>query len=107
MTFSPTPARDMRDDMTPVVIIGELNVDLIMSGGTRWPTLGAEVSVDGFTMTLGSSSAICAVGLARLGRPVSFIGLVGDDTWGAYCVHVLRSAGVDVSGVMRDGGVQT
>jgi sugar/nucleoside kinase (ribokinase family) len=103
MTFSPMLAREM----TPVIIIGELNVDLIMSGVSRWPALGTEVSVDGFTMTLGSSSAICAVGLARLGRPVSFIGLVGEDAWGAYCVHVLRSAGVDVSRVMRDSTVQT
>src|SRR6266540_1030084 len=93
-------------DMTPVVIIGELNVDLIMSGCSRFPALGAEVSVDGFTMTLGSSSAICAVGLARLGRPVSFIGLVGADPWGDYCVDVLHAAGVDLSGVTRDGEVQ-
>jgi sugar/nucleoside kinase (ribokinase family) len=99
--------RIKRRDMTPVIIIGELNIDLIMSGITRWPTIGAEVGVEGFTMTLGSSSAICAVGLARLGRPVSFIGLVGEDAWGAYCVHVLRSAGVDVSSVMRDATVQT
>ena len=93
--------------MTPVVIIGELNVDLIMSGCSRWPTLGAEVNVDGFTMTLGSSSAICAVGLARLGRPVSFIGLVGTDPWGDHCIDVLQSAGVDLSGVTRDPGVAT
>jgi len=63
---SPTPLTPTRPALTPVVIIGELNVDLIMSGVARWPALGAEVSVDGFTMTLGSSSAICAAGLARL-----------------------------------------
>jgi sugar/nucleoside kinase (ribokinase family) len=93
--------------MTPVVIIGELNVDLIMSGCSRWPTLGAEVNVDGFAMTLGSSSAICAVGLARLGRPVSFIGLAGTDPWGDYCIDVLHAAGVDLSGVTRDPAVPT
>jgi sugar/nucleoside kinase (ribokinase family) len=92
---------------TPVVIIGELNVDLIMSGCSRWPVLGAEVNVDGFTMTLGSSSAICAVGLARLGRPVSFVGLAGCDPWGDYCVDVLQDAGVDVRDVTRDPGVPT
>jgi sugar/nucleoside kinase (ribokinase family) len=97
----PTP------DMTPVVIIGELNVDLILSGCSRWPALGAEVSVDAFTMTLGSSSAICAVGLARLGRPVSFVGLVGADPWGDYCLDMLRAAGVDLSGVARDANLQT
>jgi sugar/nucleoside kinase (ribokinase family) len=103
MTCNPMPA----PEPTPVVIIGELNVDLIMSGCSRWPALGAEVNVDGFTMTLGSSSAICAVGLARLGRPVSFVSLVGTDPWGDYCVNVLRDAGVDVTHVTRDPSVAT
>jgi sugar/nucleoside kinase (ribokinase family) len=105
MTSSPMPAPD--PELMPVVIIGELNVDLIMSGCSRWPVLGAEVNVDGFAMTLGSSSAICAVGLARLGRPVSFVGLTGTDPWGDYCVEVLRAVGVDVSGVTRDPHVPT
>jgi sugar/nucleoside kinase (ribokinase family) len=91
----------------PVLIIGELNVDLILSGCARLPTLGTEITADGFVVTLGSSSAICAVGLARLGRPVSFVGVVGADQWGDYCLDTLRHAGVDVSGVHRDDGLQT
>jgi sugar/nucleoside kinase (ribokinase family) len=35
------------------------------------------------------------------------VGKVGADSWGEYCVHVLRSAGIDVQGVKRDSGVQT
>ena len=93
--------------MIPVLVIGELNVDLILSGCSQVPAFGTEVTVDGFAMTLGSASAICAVGLARLGRPVSFVGKVGADSWGEYCVHVLKSAGIDVQGVKRDSGVQT
>jgi len=108
MPCSPTPERETtRSTNTPVVIIGELNVDLIMSGCSRWPALGAEVSVDGCTTTLGSSSAICAVGLARLGRPVSFVGLVGQDPWGDHCVAVLEGAGVDAREVTRDPNVRT
>jgi len=108
MTSSQTPKRETtRPATTPVVIIGELNVDLIMSGCSRWPALDAEVNVDGCTMTLGSSSAICAVGLARLGRPVSFVGLAGQDPWGDYCVGVLQDAGVDVRDVARDRAVRT
>ena len=108
MTSSRTPTRETtRPGTTPVVIIGELNVDLIMSGCSRWPRLGAEVNVDGCTMTLGSSSAICAVGLARLGRPVSFVGLVGQDPWGDYCLAVLQNAGVDVQDVTRDPAMPT
>jgi sugar/nucleoside kinase (ribokinase family) len=90
-----------------VLVIGELNVDLILSGCSRIPAFGTEVTVEGFVTTLGSASAICASGLARLGRPVSFVGKVGIDAWGEYCVQTLRSAGVDVSPVRCDARVRT
>jgi sugar/nucleoside kinase (ribokinase family) len=90
-----------------VVIIGELNVDLILSGCLRLPSFGTEMTVDGFAMTLGSASAICAVGLARLGRRVAFVGKAGVDPWGDYCVQVLQSAGVDTTWIQRDARVQT
>jgi sugar/nucleoside kinase (ribokinase family) len=90
-----------------VFIIGELNVDLILSGCAQLPAFGTEITVDGFAMTLGSSSAICAVGLARLGRRVAFVGKTGADPWGDYCVRVLQSAGVDTTWIQRDSGVQT
>jgi sugar/nucleoside kinase (ribokinase family) len=93
--------------MLDVVIIGELNVDLILSGCSRLPAFGTEMTVDRFAMTLGSASAICAVGLARLGRRVAFVGKAGADPWGDYCVQVLQSAGVDTKWIQRDAGVQT
>jgi sugar/nucleoside kinase (ribokinase family) len=58
-------------------------------------------------MTLGGSSAICAMGLARLGDPVAFIGKVGADSWGDYCIETLRAAGIDVSGLVRDPALRT
>jgi hypothetical protein len=65
------------------------------------------VLVDDFVMTLGGSSAICAMGLARLGNPVAFIGKVGADSWGDYCIETLRAAGIDVSGLSRDPALRT
>ncbi len=93
--------------MRDVFIIGELNVDLILSGCSRLPNFGTEMTVDAFAMTLGSASAICAVGLARLGRRVVFVGKAGADPWGDYCIQVLQSAGVDTTWIRRDAGVQT
>ena len=46
--------------MVPVFIIGELNVDLVLSGAGRLPAYGTEVVADDFIMTFGSASAICA-----------------------------------------------
>src|SRR4051812_23589029 len=50
-------------------------------------------------MALGSASAICAMGLAKLGTSVRFAGVVGADLWGDYCIGVLRSRNIDVSPV--------
>jgi sugar/nucleoside kinase (ribokinase family) len=90
-----------------VLVAGELNVDLILQDYRTFPTPGKEVLVDDFVMTLGSASAICAMGLAKLGAPVAFLGVVGDDPWGAYCLDILREGGIDVSRVLVDHAIKT
>jgi sugar/nucleoside kinase (ribokinase family) len=90
-----------------ILVAGDINVDLICSGYQAFPAPGKEVLVDDFVMTLGGSSAICAMGLARLGNPVAFIGKVGADSWGDYCIETLRAAGIDVSGLARDPALRT
>jgi sugar/nucleoside kinase (ribokinase family) len=90
-----------------VLVVGELNVDLILQGYRVFPAPGREVLVDDFVTTMGSASAICAMGLARLGTPVAFLSVVGADPWGDYCIAALQGAGVDVSRVRRDAGVKT
>jgi sugar/nucleoside kinase (ribokinase family) len=90
-----------------VLVAGELNVDLILHGYSAFPAPGKEVLVDDFVMTLGSASAICAVGLARLGAPVAFLSKVGRDPWGDYCVECLSRAGIDVGRVERNAGLKT
>jgi sugar/nucleoside kinase (ribokinase family) len=89
------------------LVVGELNVDLILQGYHSFPSPGREVLVDDFVMTLGSASAICAVGLARLGAPVAFLGVVGKDSWGEYCVQTMAKAGVDVSRVRHAADLKT
>lgn len=93
--------------MVPVFIIGEVNVDLILSGLERLPAFGVEIAVTDFAVTLGSASAICASGLARLGHPVSLAGKVGLDPWGDYCVEALGAAGVRTSAIVRDPAAKT
>jgi len=93
--------------MKKILVAGDINVDLICSGYQTFPAPGREVLVDDFVMTLGGSSAICAMGLARLGNPVAFIGKVGADSWGDYCIETLRTAGIDVSGLARDPALRT
>jgi sugar/nucleoside kinase (ribokinase family) len=93
--------------MKRVLVVGEINVDLILQGAHAFPIPGKEVLVDDVVLTLGSASAICAMGLARLGTPVAFLGKVGTDPWGEFCVDAMRAAGIDVSRVAGDPKLKT
>jgi sugar/nucleoside kinase (ribokinase family) len=90
-----------------VLVAGEINVDLICQGYHAFPTPGREVLVDDFKMVLGSASAICAMGLARLGTPVTFFGKVGDDPTGHFCLEAMRARSIDLSRVVPDPKITT
>ncbi len=90
-----------------VLVAGELNADLVFSGFHSLPQPGREVLADDFSLVLGSSSAICAAGLARLGTSVSFLGKAGDDVLGRFCVAELSRLGVDTSLVVVDPALKT
>jgi len=85
-----------------ILVAGEINPDLILSGNVE-PAFGqVEKLVDSATLTIGSSSAIFACGAARLGLKVAFIGICGDDLWGHFMLAELKKRGVDVSAVIID-----
>jgi sugar/nucleoside kinase (ribokinase family) len=90
-----------------VLVVGEINVDLVCQGYHAFPQPGREVLVDDFQMVLGSASAICAMGLARLGTPVTFFGKVGDDPTGRFCLDAMRTRGIDLSAVVVDASIKT
>lgn len=90
-----------------VLVVGELNADLIFSGFNSLPQPGREMLAERFSLELGSSSAICAAGLARLGTDVSFLGKVGDDVLGRFCLDELARYGVDTTLVQSDSAVKT
>lgn len=84
----------------PVLVIGELNVDIVLSGLATPPILGSEVLAQGMQMVLGSASAIFASGIARLGHPVGFVGKIGDDDFGRFCRDALLNAGISTDGLL-------
>jgi sugar/nucleoside kinase (ribokinase family) len=90
-----------------ILIAGELNPDLILRNYQTFPELGKEVLVEDLDLTLGSSSAICAVGLAKLGDSVTFAATVGADPYGDFCTGALARAGVDVSLVQHRADLKT
>jgi len=93
--------------MPNILVAGELNPDMILHGCNAFPAPGKEVLANDFVLTLGSASAICAMGLARLGNKVSFLSRIGMDLWGAFCLEILERGGLDVSRVIRDPNIKT
>jgi sugar/nucleoside kinase (ribokinase family) len=88
-----------------VVVVGELNADVIVTGG--WPEPGREVVADAGLLTLGSSGAIFAADCAGLGLSVAFCGLLGRDALGAFVHGELERAGVAPAGVRERDDVAT
>ena len=96
MTHQPRPAP------APIAVIGELNLDLMAVGLASLPQLGREVIAESFDIVLGSASAIFAVGVSRLGHPVSFYSKVGADDFGKRCNQLLETEGVSTCHVQVD-----
>lgn len=82
-----------------ITIAGEINLDLILYGLPEQMPTERELLASGFSITLGSSSAILAHNLAALGSRVGFAAKVGKDLFGSLAMERLRERGVDVGRV--------
>jgi len=90
-----------------VLVAGEINPDLILSGDVI-PEFGqVEKLVESATLTVGSSSAIFACGAARLALRVAFIGVCGEDVFGRFMLDEMQERNVDVSHVIHRPDGQT
>jgi sugar/nucleoside kinase (ribokinase family) len=90
-----------------VCVIGELNPDLILTGDVVPEFNQIEKLVDQATLAIGSSSAIFACGVARLGLRVAFAGKVGQDQFGEFMCSSLEDVGVDTRGIIVDPLLKT
>jgi len=87
-----------------VTVVGELNLDLILYGLPQELAPEKEQLASGLTLTLGSSSAIFAHNLSKLGSRVGFISRIGEDPLGEISLERLAESGVDISKVKRAAG---
>jgi ribokinase len=101
------PMRDVPRPVQPsatrpfdLLVAGDANPDLILSGGDVEPVFGQhERIVDHGTLVLGGSGAITAVGAARLGLRTAIAGAVGGDLLGRFVMTELADVGVDTTAV--------
>ena len=88
--------------MVQVVCLGEVLIDFV--------SLESGVSLEqapAFKKAPGGAPANVAVGLAKLGHQVGFIGKVGDESFGHFLAHVLQENGVEISGLSFDKDTRT
>jgi sugar/nucleoside kinase (ribokinase family) len=91
-----------------VLVIGEINLDLVLSGEDVSPEFGQkEKVIADALLTLGSSSAIFACQAARLGLRTAFAGVVGADLFGGQALQSLSACGVDTSACISDASLKT
>ncbi len=83
-----------------LLVAGEINPDLILRGDVE-PAFGqAEKLVEDAVLTVGSSAVILAMGAARLGLRVAFVGKCGDDVFGHFMRQAMEERGIDTAGVL-------
>lgn len=88
--------------MRKVVVVGSVNVDIFLKV-TRMPQVGETILGDKFYWYLGGKGANQAVGIARLGIPVYFVGKVGNDPFKQRIIDELKKERVNTRYVMEDG----
>lgn len=76
--------------MFDILVAGEINPDLILTGNVVPAFNQVEKLVDSATLAIGSSSVIFACGAARLGLKVAFIGICGDDIFGCFMLDEMK-----------------
>ena len=97
----------MAPKLFDLLVAGEINPDLILSGDVE-PVFGqAEKLIDSADLKVGSSSVIFACGAARLGLKIAFVGLCGDDFFGRFMLAEMTKQGIDISHVEADPALQT
>ncbi len=90
------------DKKFDVLVVGELNVDLILNKIDSFPEMGKEKLAGEMTLTLGSSSAIFASNISSLGAKVSFVGKIGQDSFGDLVLDSLKKKNVNTDFIISD-----
>lgn len=80
--------------MPKIVVLGSFNMDLI-TYLKRIPQLGETVTDGQFQTAHGGKGSNQAVGVARLGADVTFIGSIGEDGFGRDALSLWKTEGID------------
>ncbi|ADB54197.1 carbohydrate kinase family protein [Conexibacter woesei] len=82
-----------------VLVVGDLNPDLLVSGEDLSPRWGQTERDAEMRLVLGGSAGICAAGMARIGLRTALAATVADDDFGAAAQRMLGERGVALDAI--------
>jgi sugar/nucleoside kinase (ribokinase family) len=101
-------ARMPADSQFDLVVLGDCNPDLVLTGDEIVPSFGqVERFVDAADLMIGGSGSIVACGAARLGLRTALVGMVGDDLFGNFMCDALTQRGVDTRSIVVEPSLRT
>src|SRR5690606_33862831 len=68
----------------PLLVLGNVNVDLVLGPVAGWPAIGTEIEVERAETRAGGSAGNTALALAGMDEPHLLIASTGDDPNGAF-----------------------
>lgn len=86
--------------MTDIVVLGSFMMDLV-ARSKRLPDNGETIIGNSFEKNAGGKGANQAATIAKLGKNVSFIGMVGEDDFGKLAEKTLKDSGVNVDYLLK------
>jgi ribokinase len=86
--------------MPAVTVVGSFAVGLTLRAA-RWPIAGETVLASDFDQGPGGKGSNQAVQIARMGTPVEFVGVIGDDALGDIAIELYKQEGVATSHLRR------
>lgn len=92
--------------MSEIVVLGSFMMDLV-ARANRLPNNGETLMGNVFLENPGGKGANQAAAIAKLDEQVSFIGMVGEDTFGEEAITVLHDLGVDINNVVKTPEART
>jgi sugar/nucleoside kinase (ribokinase family) len=90
-----------------ILCVGDVNVDLILSGLQRLPQFGEEVLAESIGTHLGGCTANVALFAAHLGLQTALRARVGTDDFGDFLMAELERLGVSTEFIIRDPELRT
>jgi sugar/nucleoside kinase (ribokinase family) len=93
--------------MPDIVCLGIIVADVIARPVDAYPQRGELALCRELRPSIGGCAANTGIGLQKLGVPTAIIGKVGRDGFGDLALGILKSHGVDTSGVVTDENTAT